>query len=307
MALSSIPGVVEVRVFRGEDAAPDAPPDFLVEIPHGATRAADFTRAVGALRGDYPDDLIDFFFVNTDVGAPELGEEVAQRLIARRPETVAVVLRAQVPRTLIDLNRVVDLATTQRSPDDPTPGLQPYITHPADQMRLLDQHAAYTACVDALFAQICAVPHGMALMMHTYSPRSVGVTVDGDIVAKLREAWAPDSREQWPLRPEVDIICRTVDGELIGAPQLLDDLVTRYAAAGVTAEQSATYALHPVTTAAQRALAQPEHTLCVEVRRDLLVPAFTPFAEMIPDPQRTAAMAAPIAEALASWLDYRSM
>ena len=38
----SLPGVCEARLFRGAAAPAGAPPDLLVEVPHGATRAAHF-------------------------------------------------------------------------------------------------------------------------------------------------------------------------------------------------------------------------------------------------------------------------
>ncbi|MEI6129601.1 MAG: hypothetical protein WCR59_06000 [Planctomycetota bacterium] len=71
-ASASIAEVVEVIEIRGTHAA-NAPPQLLIEVPHGATRTEHFTTLAGWLHGDYPADLIDFFHVNTDVGAPELG------------------------------------------------------------------------------------------------------------------------------------------------------------------------------------------------------------------------------------------
>ncbi|MCC7110979.1 MAG: hypothetical protein IT382_16925, partial [Deltaproteobacteria bacterium] len=72
MALpGSIEGVVDVQQVRGARARPGAAADLLLEVPHGATRAHHFAALKGQLKGPFPDDLLDFFFVNTDVGAPE--------------------------------------------------------------------------------------------------------------------------------------------------------------------------------------------------------------------------------------------
>ena len=68
-------------------------PDLLVEIPHGATRAAHFDALASELVGPFPDDLRDFFFVNTDVGAPEVGGALAARVVADDPHRTAVVIR----------------------------------------------------------------------------------------------------------------------------------------------------------------------------------------------------------------------
>ena len=66
-------GVVDVEIVRGARARPDAPPDLLVEVPHGADRRAHYDALRARLRGDLPADLHAFFHVNTDVGAWQLG------------------------------------------------------------------------------------------------------------------------------------------------------------------------------------------------------------------------------------------
>ena len=138
-------------------------------------------------------------------------------------------------------------------------------------------------------------------MMHTYSPRSVGVSVDENIVEKLHAAYEPAVFETWPLRPAVDVICRDLDGVLHAAPALLEELTAGYAALGFTPGQGETYPLHPVTTAAHRVMRYPTQSLCIEIRRDLLVSEFTPFDEMIPDSAMVERLAAPLAEALIAY------
>ena len=70
-AVSSIPGICDVEMFGGTGDGDTPPPELLIEIPHGATRANHFTDLRDKLNGQYPADLDELFFVNTDVGAPE--------------------------------------------------------------------------------------------------------------------------------------------------------------------------------------------------------------------------------------------
>ena len=77
--------VLTDQLVSGPDARPDAPADWLIEIPHGATRRAHFEALAPQLKSALPDGLIDFFFVNTDAGAPELAFALAERLVAARP------------------------------------------------------------------------------------------------------------------------------------------------------------------------------------------------------------------------------
>ena len=79
--MQSLPDVVDVEVIRGERASPDTL-DLVIEIPHGATRTSDYARYADQLTSPLPKDLVDFFHVNTDAGAPELGIAVARRLVA---------------------------------------------------------------------------------------------------------------------------------------------------------------------------------------------------------------------------------
>ena len=295
--MDSDSSVAEVIILRGAEALEDETPSLFIELPHGATRASHYHDTRADLTGPFPSQLSHFFFVNTDVGSPELAEAVARRYLARFPSRAVVLLCSQIPRTFIDCNRVLQ-PSIQPAPDTGiTPGLPPYVRDPADQALLMARHAAYQAKADALLESVCGAG-GLVVMLHTYSPRSVGVTVDGDIVAKLHAAYEPDVFETWPLRPPVDIICRDLDGQLHASPALLDAVVAGYQAQGHAAGQGETYPLHPVTTAAHRVMRYPLQSLCIEIRRDLIVSEFTPFSEMIPDPSRVEQMAAPLAEAL---------
>jgi hypothetical protein len=132
-------------------------------------------------------------------------------------------------------------------------------------------------------------------MVHTYAPRSVDVPVDERIVERLREAYLPENVGRWPLRPEVDLITRDPEGRRLAADALVEAVAAAFRAAGLAVAEAASYALHPATLAASFAARFPGRTLCLEVRRDLLVGAFTPFEEMAIDPAKADRVAAALA------------
>ena len=293
---SSIAEVVDVVVVRGALARPDAAPDLLVEIPHGATRTADFDAVASRLASPLPAALVDFFHVNTDAGAPELAVAVAERLVALDPARTAVILRCRVPRTFMDCNRRIDASPEDFKAGKVTPGLMPWVTHPDDRALLRGRYDAYLGAVRAAVA--ATMPAGAMLMLHTYAPRSVDVEVDADIVTNLRRAYEPDVEPTWPLRPEVDLIGRALDGASHLPGPVVDALRAGLAAAGVAAADGETYPLHPSTLAWDHATAWPGRTLCMEVRRDLVADPFEPFAQMRIGAEKVARLAAPIADAL---------
>src|SRR5262245_41489222 len=106
-----VPGVCETTLLRGAAARDGAVPGLVIEVPHGATRAAHFDALRAELAGPFADDLRDFFFVNTDVGAPETALEIARRVVAADSARTVLVIRCLVPRTFVDCNRIVDAAT----------------------------------------------------------------------------------------------------------------------------------------------------------------------------------------------------
>ena len=301
-ALRSVPGVCDVEYLRGAAAQPDAAPDLLLEVAHGATRAADFDGLRAQLRGRYDDGLRDFFFVNTDVGAPELARAVAQRVVQAQPRRTALVLRCRLPRTFVDCNRRVDRDAVPKASKagEMTPGMPPWVQDPADQRLLLDRYFAYRELVETAFRQVG--DDGFTLFVHTYAPRSIDVAVDADIGKNLRAAYAADRIGSWPLRPGVDLITHDPDGRELAAPALAQRAAAEFAAAGFEVARNSTYSLHPVTLAHSFAVQRPTATLCLEVRRDLLLREFTPFVELIPEPQAVARAAAPLANAVLTTL-----
>jgi hypothetical protein len=298
-SVRSIDKVCEVELVRGAHADPAAPPDLLLEVPHGATRARHFDELRAELRGDYDDGLRDFFFVNTDVGAPELAAAIAHQHVAATPTACAVVVRCELPRTFVDTNRRIerDTVAAGSKPGEMTPGLPPWIEHPADRELLLDRYFAYREVVEAAFERVCGAG-GDALCVHTYAPRSLAVTVDGDIGRTLRDAYAPGKVETWPLRPEVDLITHDDDGRELAHALLARATEQRFVEAGFQAVRNDTYKLHPSTLAFDFARRFPGRTLCFELRRDLLLREFVPFVELVPVADHVDRAATPIVTAL---------
>ncbi|MCE9637515.1 MAG: N-formylglutamate amidohydrolase [Planctomycetes bacterium] len=297
--LESIAGVCEVMHVRGASCPVGAPPDVLFEVPHGATRAHHFDSLRAALRGAFADDLRDFFFVNTDVGAPDVALLTAERFVDDTPSRSAVVVRCLIPRTFIDCNRVIDPDSqpAASAAGAVTPGLQPYVRDPADIRLLLDRYRAYRDLVSAAFDHVCG-SGGRALMVHSYAPRSIDVPVDDHIVASLRNAYRPETIGTWPLRAEIDLITHAPDGSRVASESMSASARAAFSSAGFRIVANEAYALHPVTLAWVFATRWPERTLCLEIRRDLLVPEFTPFSEMTVDPEKADRVARALARTL---------
>jgi N-formylglutamate amidohydrolase len=116
----SIEGVFEVFRLGG-----DGPADLLIELPHGATERVHYDAVAARLASPLPTRLEQFFHVNTDFGVPELAFEVAARLAGAAGKASAkgvVVVRALVPRTFIDFNRVIGEADSAPTAPGMTPG-----------------------------------------------------------------------------------------------------------------------------------------------------------------------------------------
>jgi hypothetical protein len=298
-SFDSTPAVADVSIHRGLEAGPDALPDLVIEIPHGATRATHFDDLAAELVGSFPDDLRAFFFVNTDVGAPEVGDALAARVVAEDPARTVLVIRCLVPRTFLDCNRVIDADAQPKASaaGEVTPGLAPYVSDTGDRRLLLERYAAYRDLVTRAMDAVCGTG-GEALMLHSYAPREVDVPVDDRIVERLRAAYAPGRVGTWSLRPEIDLIVRTPEGELLASETLVDRVRDAFVDAGLEVAEGKSYPLHPSTLAYVFARRHPGRTLCLELRRDLLVSDFTPFEEMPADPERVARMAETLARAL---------
>ena len=284
--VASIPGIVDVQRFG------TGSPDLVIEVPHGATQTRDFTSLAERLTSPLPDGLVDFFHVNTDAGAPELALAIAKRFVEVKPTRSACVVRCRIPRTFIDCNRRIDAAPEDFKAGKVTPGLMPWITTDADRELLRGLYDRYVATVRDAVRGASAV-----LLLHTYAPRTVDVEVDAKIGPSLRRAYQPDVEPTWPLRPELDVISRGVDGTDYAPTAVVAAL--REALPGVA--DSATYPLHPSTLAWDHVMAMPGRALCVEVRRDLLAEPFEPFAQMTIGAAKVDRLVEPFVRALRRW------
>lgn len=291
--LTRIPDIVDVHRHGNENAEPT----LLLEVPHGATRAAHFEKLHQELCGDYPADLRDFFFVNTDVGSFELAGRVAQRWTAVDPSRAALVVRSLIPRTFIDCNRCIDVTPTT---DSVTPGIHAYVTEPRDRSWLIQRHARYIDTATRAYEAVCGEAGGRALMVHSYAPRSLQIETDENVVQALHREYQPERIEHWPMRAEIDLISDTPEGERLADPTLTKRVEEIGTQNGYEVALCRTYSLHAGTYARVFADAYPQKTLCVEVRRDLLVPEFTPFAEMVGDDDKIERAANVLVEALGS-------
>ena len=285
MSVHSIDGVAQVSVVRGAQAALDAVPRLLVEVPHGACRRAHYDACRERLGGTFPDQLEHFFHANTDEGAWELGCSAVRQLVERRPELTVQLIRCLVPRTFIDCNRVIDVDPTSAG-GGVTAGLHVYVEDEADRALLLELHRAYCALVDEAVARVVDA-NGLVLVPHSYAPRTVGISrVEHDIVEQLHRVWSPELETTWPLRAEVDLITKDADGRRLCPDGAVEALIPALADLGLHAVECGTYWLHPATRAALLSMQYPQRLLCLEVRRDLLMAGWRPFEESVPDHAR---------------------
>ncbi|CAN5831290.1 hypothetical protein BH11MYX2_BH11MYX2_28090 [soil metagenome] len=290
-SLESIAGVVDVHVVGAGSTA-----DLVIEIPHGATETVDFTRLERQLTSPLPEALVDFFHVNTDAGAPELAVGIAERLVSEDPALTVAILRCRVPRTFIDCNRRMDASPADFKAGKVTPGLMPWITTDADRELLRGAYERYQTAVRTALS-----PDSAILMLHTYAPRTVDVEVDADIVKNLRRAYLPEVEPTWPLRPEVDVISRALDGTNYAPAAVVETLRTALGEQGITVADGLTYPLHPSTVAWDHVVARRGRALCVEVRRDLVADPFEPFAQMNISAAKVSRLAGPFVSALRRW------
>jgi len=280
--------VAEVRSFGPRGAAPRV----LLEVPHGATRGEELEALRARLEGSLPNGLEAFFHVNTDEGAPELAVAIAERLAADGIPTL--LLRSRIPRTLVDVNRLVEGSVAAGM----TAGLPPYVADQRDRSLLLALHRRYAESTEAAYRSLLDEPGTLALMVHSYAPRSVDVEIDGDVVRELRRAYHPERYRRWPERPEVDLITEDPEGRRL-SPEPLTSLLRRsLEGAGFTVAENASYRLHPATAGHRLSVRWPGRILCFEVRRDLLGAPWRPFVESRIGPRKVARLARPIAAAI---------
>jgi hypothetical protein len=295
---ASIADVVDVELLRGSHANPEAAPDLLVEVPHGADQRSHYDRLRERLRGELPADLHLFFHVNTDVGAWAYGRATAEALLAADPSRSVLLIRSLIPRTFIDCNRRADYSGGRLDQGALTPGIPSYVYDQGDRELLLELHGRYVDVARRAFEIVCGAG-GLALVPHTYGPRSLGIeAVDERIVESLRWACAPDRHDSWPLRREIDLLTRDADGREWAPAGLEAELLAHFGEAGFEVVANDTYHLHPSTLGYEWSTTYPGRVLSLEVRRDLLVEAWLPFEEMRPVASKCERVAQVLARAL---------
>jgi hypothetical protein len=295
----SEPGVFDLERHPAAEGAPR----LLIEVPHGATSASHFDALRARLVGSYPDDLREFFFVNTDVGAPETAREIARRAAAAGIDVLVV--RCLIPRTFIDVNRGLEAGAHDNSATGLTPGLPEWVSDPHDRDLLRGLYVRYQRAAREAFDAVCG-GQGLALTLHSYAPRSVEIDDAGiRIAAALRDAYRPERYEEWPRRPAVEIIDSSPQGECLSSPALIEAVEREFASIGIAVERNRTYRLDPVTSGHAHAARHPGRVLCVEINRELLADPFDPFVEMRISAARATRMAVPLAAALVSQLRSR--
>lgn len=298
MSLTSIDHIADVERFGNQS---DGPLDLLIEVPHGATAHDDFAHIAEQLQGSIPVNLEHFYYVNTDVGAYELGLLTAQRLASRHPELRIMLIRARIPRTFVDVNRLLDVQGGALQQGGVTAGIPPFFHHPQDLELFHGLYKQYRELVDAAWASLA--PQGLGLTPHTYAPRTVGISqIDAKIVENLRHAWHPEVAPTWPLRPEVDLITTDPTGADLSPLAVVAAFVAGLKAMGRQVALNESYNLHPATMGAFRAQALPGRVLCLEVRRDLLVEDWDPFTVMRVSSQKVQPFADVLSDALGATL-----
>jgi hypothetical protein len=319
-----VPVVCEVQLVAGAPST-RIEPSLLIELPHGATRRKHFDAVRRRLSGSLPADLEEFFYVNTDVGAPECAAQIASLLldplgssalrgllepelraaVARTPKRGVLIVRSLVPRTFIDCNRTLDDLTDDGRAAGMTAAVPAYVRRPEDVETLLALWRSYQEVANRAYAQVCGTG-GVALILHTYAPRAVDIEqVDEQIVPALRRAYEPEVYAGWPVRPEVDVISENPEGRVLAPPGAVEALRRYYGRIGIPVAENVSYRLHPASMGHRHAVRYPGQVLCLELSRACLAEPFTPFEEMHVSEKKAARMALPIAAALLSELARR--
>ncbi len=300
--LSSVDGVCDIEVHRPAQAPRGW---LLIEVPHGATRKSDYDLLAARLKSALPAQLEHFFFVNTDIGAPEGAQALGKALSAEGYGVV--VARCLIPRTFIDTNRVISKSAGGQLVDGMTPAVPGYINDAGDSAMLVVMHSVYHAVIGAAYAAICGKAKGLALQLHSFAPKSVDIQkTDAGIVEALHAAYVPEVYAKWPERPAVDLISATPDGSFKSAPELVAALRTAYFEAGIVAEENKTYHLHPATMGLVYARAHPDQVLCVELNRGLISDPFVPFGVSPISAEKISKLTAPIGRVLADAMGRRA-
>lgn len=301
--------IFELNLYAGREACESQNPQVFIELPHGATSMAELEYAKRFTR-DYPGDRHDLFFMaNTDQGSPEYGNYLAQLLTQQKywqkgelsqkaMNTIShlrvAVMRCQIPRTILDVNRLWkrDAAAIESGL---TPGTGPYIKNKDDLSALHDIYDFYQAEAADWYQKVCG-QGGFGFNLHTYAPISVQPKDGEYVVDALWRAYRGGDYDLYPVRPEVELITAPEPGRFLSDRQLCDALLKQYQEMGLTVAENEPYPLHESTTAYEHAAKYPGRTLTIEISRKLLAKTFDPFTIMDMDHDQVDRLTRPIAK-----------
>ena len=317
-AITSLPDICEVYQFAGPRAGEQ--PTVFIELPHGATTLAHLDRAKARTR-IYDPRYDSFFLANTDQGSPEYAhrlarwmtdpeaaatlagadDQLAQAYRRLAEHTRVLVVRALLPRTIVDVNRVWEMNEEQRKQARLTGVHAPFIPE-EDLPGIRQAHRHYNLTAARAYDLVCG-SGGHAFNLHTYAPISVNIVEGEHIVDTLQRAYLPENVGSFPRRPAVELITAPPEAPSLAPAELVTLLKRSYAEIGIEAVENDPFPLHPLTSCHDHAQRHPGKILIMEISRDLLAEPFDPFIEMFIDPARVERMTRPIA---AAWYRFRA-
>jgi hypothetical protein len=106
-------------------------------------------------------------------------------------------------------------------------------------------------------------------------------------VKSLKWACEPEREATWPLRAGIDLLTRDGQKNELSPPGMEQVLIEAFTAAGFTTKANDTYYVHEASLAYTWSTTYPGQLMCLEVRRDLLVPEWRPFEETFAAPEKT--------------------
>lgn len=300
MPIESIENVCHVQTIAGKDADPSAPPDVLIELPHGAVDAHNIEH-YKRFAADYPERHDDLFWVNTDQGSPEYAQRFAELLTTPPSESgmpmfsathghadqnaarrKVLIVKAEIPRTIVDVNRLWEVPSEDFKKASLTVAVPGFVRE-EEKATIKEAYDAYQQVARQAYQLVCGEASGKAYNLHTYAPISVSPVEGEYIVDTLRRAYTPEDYPNHPKRPTVELITTPPEGECLADRRLVDALMTTVREAELEVHENDPFNLHPTTTVHNHAARYPGQVLCLEVSRAFLAEPFSPFEKMTID------------------------
>lgn len=285
--------------FELEHFGDAASPRVLLDIPHAAHTRVHLESMLELLDSrdvHIPARWERVFWCTTDLGALAIARETARRLSATHRVSL---LAGYAPRHLLDFNRRFDPHATraQGAPTAVVPGLIRDSVAALEALR--DLHEAYAERAAHAYDEV-AKAGGWCVQVHTCAPRSVPVPRGVDLANALGRQWSSTRRQQWPLRPDAQLIVARKDEPSTIGQSMVAELVVEFAELEMTCAINAPFTFHPSQMLDQWASRHPGKVFGVEVRRDLLASdeSWEPLEEWALDSARVAECARALSLAL---------